>query len=204
MVRYCYVCKIYSHQRESQGLSFHRLLNEPSRRAIWIFLLGFEKTHPFPKYVEICSKHFHESDFVYLADGIRHLRVNAAPIPVHTAFDFAGSIRSDSSISIDSDGSPDKHATVSSSESQSEVDILAIVSNEVDPDKKRLKFDEDFILPGPSSQMSSVPVTADDQNSSSTITASEADDQSYSADKITPPKSHFQASPNVTIQKKKR
>nr|CAH7724080.1 unnamed protein product [Callosobruchus chinensis] len=148
MVRYCYVCKIYSHQRESQGLSFHRLLNEPSRRAIWIFLLGFEKTHPFPKYVEICSKHFHESDFVYLADGIRHLRVNAAPIPVHTAFDFAGSIRSDSSISIDSDGSPDKHATVSSSESQSEVDILAIVSNEVDPDKKRLKFDEDFILPG--------------------------------------------------------
>nr|CAH7742992.1 unnamed protein product [Callosobruchus chinensis] len=48
MVRYCYVCKIYSHQRESQGLSFHRLLNEPSRRAIWISLLGFEKTHPFP------------------------------------------------------------------------------------------------------------------------------------------------------------
>nr|CAH7758784.1 unnamed protein product [Callosobruchus chinensis] len=48
-------------------------------------------THP--KYVEICSKHFHESDFVYLADGIRHLRVNAAPIPVHTAFDYAESIR---------------------------------------------------------------------------------------------------------------
>nr|CAH7746840.1 unnamed protein product [Callosobruchus chinensis] len=63
------------------------------RRAIWISLLGFEKIHPFPKYVEICSKHFHESDFVYLADGIRHLRVNAAPIPVHTAFDFAESIR---------------------------------------------------------------------------------------------------------------
>nr|CAH7716207.1 unnamed protein product [Callosobruchus chinensis] len=125
-VRYCYVCKIYSHQRESQGLSFYRLLNEPSRRAIWISLLGFEKNHPFPKYVEICSKHFHESDFVYLADGIQHLRVNAAPIPVHTAFDFAESIRSDSSISIDSDGSPDKHATVSSSESQSEVDILAM------------------------------------------------------------------------------
>nr|CAH7718297.1 unnamed protein product [Callosobruchus chinensis] len=62
MVRYCYVCKIYSHQRESQGLFFHRLLNEPSRRAIWISLLGFEKTHSFPKYVEICSKHFHESD----------------------------------------------------------------------------------------------------------------------------------------------
>nr|CAH7732624.1 unnamed protein product [Callosobruchus chinensis] len=51
------------------------------------------RNHPFPKYVEICSKHFHESDFVYLADGIRHLRVNAAPIPVHTAFDFAESIR---------------------------------------------------------------------------------------------------------------
>nr|CAH7736119.1 unnamed protein product [Callosobruchus chinensis] len=90
MVRYCYVCKIYSYQRESQGLSFHRLPNEPSRRAIWIPLLGFEKNHPFPKYVEICSKHFHESDFVYLADEIRHLRVNAAPIP---AFDFAESIR---------------------------------------------------------------------------------------------------------------
>nr|CAH7750562.1 unnamed protein product [Callosobruchus chinensis] len=143
MVRYCYVCKIYSHQRESQGLSFHRLLNEPSRRAIWIFLLGFEKTHPFPKYAQICSKHFHESDFVYLADGIRHLiRVNAAPIPVHTALILLEALdfRSDSSISIDSDGSPDKHATVSSSESQSEVDILAIVSNEVDPDKKRYVF----------------------------------------------------------------
>nr|CAH7738790.1 unnamed protein product [Callosobruchus chinensis] len=49
----------------------------------------FEKNHPFPKYVEICSKHYHESDFVYLADGIRHLRVNAAQIP---AFDFAKSI----------------------------------------------------------------------------------------------------------------
>nr|CAH7714055.1 unnamed protein product [Callosobruchus chinensis] len=144
MVRYCYVCKIYSYQPESQGLSFHRLPNEPSRRAIWISLLGFEKNHPFPKYVDICPKHFHESDFVYLADGVRHLRMNAAPIPVHTAFDFAESIR--------------------------------------------LKFDEDFILPGPSSQVSSVPVTADDQNSSSTVTASEADDQSYSADKITPPK----------------
>nr|CAH7716099.1 unnamed protein product [Callosobruchus chinensis] len=77
---------------------------------------------------------------MYLGDGIRHLRVNAAPIPVHTAFDFAESIRSDSSISIDSDGSPDKHATVSSSESQSEIDILAIVCNEVDPDKKWYVF----------------------------------------------------------------
>nr|CAH7746617.1 unnamed protein product [Callosobruchus chinensis] len=140
MVRDCYVCKIYSHQPESQGLSFHRLPNEPLRRAIWISLSGFEKNHPFSKYVDICLQDFQESDFVYLADEIRHLIVNAAPIPVHTAFDFAESIRSVSSISIDSDGSPDKHATVSSSESQSEVDILAIVSNEVGPDKKRYVF----------------------------------------------------------------
>nr|CAH7747705.1 unnamed protein product [Callosobruchus chinensis] len=82
MVRYCYVCKIYSYQRESQGLSFHRLPNEPSRRAIWISLMGFEKNHPFPKYVEICSKHFHESDFVYLANGIRHLRVLLRFLPL--------------------------------------------------------------------------------------------------------------------------
>nr|CAH7762529.1 unnamed protein product [Callosobruchus chinensis] len=93
MVRYCYVCKIYSHQCESQGLPFHRSGKFIIKRELFGYLLGFEKNHPFPKYVEICSKHFHESDFVYLADGIRHLRVNAAPIPVHTAFDFAESIR---------------------------------------------------------------------------------------------------------------
>nr|CAH7742634.1 unnamed protein product [Callosobruchus chinensis] len=39
----------------------------PSRRAIWISLLGFEKTHSFPKYVEICSKHFMKA--MYLGDG---------------------------------------------------------------------------------------------------------------------------------------
>ncbi|VEN44792.1 unnamed protein product [Callosobruchus maculatus] len=203
MVRYCYICKVYSHQPKSQGLSFHRLPNEPSRRAIWISLLGFEKNHPFPKYVDICSKHFHENDFVYLADGVRHLRVNAAPVPVHSAFDFAETISSESSLSIDSD-SPDKRATVSSSEPQSEVDILAIVPDEVEPVKKRLKFDEDFNLPGPSSQMTSISVAGDDEDSTSTITLSETEDQLCNVDKTGPPKSDIQANPSVTIQKKKR
>ncbi|VEN42694.1 unnamed protein product, partial [Callosobruchus maculatus] len=200
IVRYCYICKVYSHQPESQGLSFHRLPNKPSRRAIWISLLGFEKNHPFPKYVDICSKHFHESDFVYLADGVRHLRVYAAPVPVHSAFDFAETISSESSISIDSD-SPDKRATVSRSEPQSEVDILAIVPDEVEPVKKRLKFDEDFNLPGPSSRMTSISVAGDNEDSSSTITLSETEDQLCNADKTGPPKSDIQANPSVTIQK---
>ncbi|VEN48358.1 unnamed protein product [Callosobruchus maculatus] len=79
--------------KERYRLNLCKLPNETSRRAIWISLLGFEKNHPFPKYVDICSKHFHENDFVYLADGVRHLRVNAAPVPVHSAFDFAETIR---------------------------------------------------------------------------------------------------------------
>nr|CAI5854388.1 unnamed protein product [Callosobruchus analis] len=63
------------------------------KRSLWISVLGFEKDHPFPKIVDVCSKHFRKSDLVDFADGFRHIKEDAVPLPVHTAFDFAGRVR---------------------------------------------------------------------------------------------------------------
>ncbi|CAH1999203.1 unnamed protein product [Acanthoscelides obtectus] len=86
MERQCCVCKLRSLQPEAKGLSFHRIPAEPTRRSIWVSLLGFEKDHELPKCAAICWKHFRQSNFVIMGDEVRRLRSNAAPIPVHSAF----------------------------------------------------------------------------------------------------------------------
>ncbi|VEN34526.1 unnamed protein product [Callosobruchus maculatus] len=118
------------------------------RRSLWISLLGFEEDHPFPKYVDLCSKHFRESDFVDAPDGYRHIKFDAVPIPVHSAFDSARSVSPESSVSANSNNSPDEEQAVisSSDESQSEVDVLAIVPRSVEagPDEKHMEITKPF------------------------------------------------------------
>ncbi|CAH1994074.1 unnamed protein product [Acanthoscelides obtectus] len=146
MVRQCCVCKIYTRQREAEGLSFHRMPNEPTRRSIWVSLLGFEKDHQFPKYAYVCSKHFQKSDFVIMPDGARHLKCDAVPTAVHSAFDLTKSASSESSLSLSSFSSPGKEqiGVSSSSEPHSEIDILCITATSADcgPVVKRLRFED--------------------------------------------------------------
>ncbi|CAH1959291.1 unnamed protein product [Acanthoscelides obtectus] len=144
MVRQCCVCKIYTRQREAEGLSFHGMPKEPTRRSIWVSLLGFEKDHQFPKYAYVCSKHFQKSDFVIMPDGARHLKCDAVPTAVHSAFDLTKS--SESSLSLSSFSSPGKEqiGVSSSSEPHSEIDILGITTTSADggPVVKRLRFED--------------------------------------------------------------
>ncbi|CAH1994072.1 unnamed protein product [Acanthoscelides obtectus] len=120
--------------------------NEPTRRSIWVSLLGFEKDHQFPKYAYVCSKHFQKSDFVIMPDGARHLKCDAVPTAVHSAFDLTKSASSESSLSLSSFSSPGKEqiGVSSSSEPHSEIDILCITATSADcgPVVKRLRFED--------------------------------------------------------------
>nr|CAI5853769.1 unnamed protein product [Callosobruchus analis] len=57
MVRQCYVCKVYDNKPEAQRLTFHSFPRINERRQLWLSALGYSDHHPFPKIVEICSKH---------------------------------------------------------------------------------------------------------------------------------------------------
>nr|CAI5829115.1 unnamed protein product [Callosobruchus analis] len=63
--------------------SFPRL-NE--RRQLRLSALGYSDHHPFPKIVEICSKHSNNVDFKLKQDGSKLLNRDAVPSVVHSAF----------------------------------------------------------------------------------------------------------------------
>ncbi|CAH2016302.1 unnamed protein product [Acanthoscelides obtectus] len=129
-----------------QDIHSSAMPKEPTRRSIWVSLLGFEKDHQFPKYAYVCSKHFQKSDFVIMPDGARHLKCDAVPTAVHSAFDLTKSASSESSLSLSSFSSPGKEqiGNSSSSEPHSEIDILGITATSADggPVVKRLRFED--------------------------------------------------------------
>ncbi|CAH1993338.1 unnamed protein product [Acanthoscelides obtectus] len=91
MVQQCYLCKIYKHQAKS--LTFHSLPKTPERRKRWLTALGFDENHQFPKWVELCSKHFGENAFVYGSEGQKTLKQDAIPLISRSLFDPAVSTR---------------------------------------------------------------------------------------------------------------
>lgn len=52
-------------------------------RKIWCALLGFGEERVLPKRAELCSEHFHKSDFYYKNTGAKYLRKGATPVQVN-------------------------------------------------------------------------------------------------------------------------
>lgn len=75
------------------GIFCFRFPKNVERRRIWMSLLSNDETQAIPSQLEICSNHFQQSDFIHGLGGVKRLKRDAVPLPLHSQLDHMTSVR---------------------------------------------------------------------------------------------------------------
>ncbi|XP_074040038.1 uncharacterized protein [Leptinotarsa decemlineata] len=133
MVRQCQVCRKIDHL--NPNLSFHRFPANLDRLKYWYSLLDFSEDKILPKTAQIFSDHFDDDCFDYKPTGVKYLRTDTNPKPVHPELFEANNsssrvdLSSTSMSSTDTGKNFERKSTTSGSDSNSQLSTASILQD---------------------------------------------------------------------------